>query len=115
MEEHHVPLNSGDSLQNTSDNSIQQSASVTSTSDASRAIQSPSREIHEIKPQELRVSTTGPSHNTTQSTSNPGQSTNTSLSNSNNLNQKSIPAGSTDLAEFGSTKSDDKSESSDRR
>ena len=121
VEEHHVPINSGDSFQNASDNSIQQAASGTSTSDTS-TIQSPSREIQEMKNTELRVSTTGhtPSHNSTQSTSNSFvvQPTTTS-SNSNNLNQKSIPGSSTsvstDITDFGSTKSDDKSENSDRR
>ena len=122
VEEHHVPINSGDSFQNASDNSIQQAASGTSKSDTS-TIQSPSREIQEIKNTELRVSTTGhtPSHNSTQSSSNSFvvQPTTTSLSNSNNLNQKSIPGSSnsvsTEITDFGSNKSDDKSENSDRR
>ena len=121
VEEHHVPINSGDSFQNASDNSIQQAASGTSTSDTS-TIQSPSREVQEMKNTDLRVSTTGhtPSHNSTQSTSNSFvvQPTTTS-SNSNNLNQKSIPGSSTsvstDITDFGSTKSDEKSENSDRR
>ena len=109
VEEHHVPLNSGDSLQHQPENSLQQSASGTSTSDTS-TIQSPSREIHEIK------STTG---NTPATTNSPNIQT-TTLNSSNNLNQKAIPGTSSNISgdrveDFGTTKSDNKSENSDRR
>ena len=115
VEEHHVPLNSGDSLQHQPENSLQQSASGTSTSDTS-TIQSPSREIHEIKSTDMRVSGTG---NTPATTNSPNIQT-TTLNSSNNLNQKAIPGTSSTISgdrveEFGTTKSDNKSENSDRR
>ena len=116
VEEHHVPLNSGDSLQHQPENSLQQSASGTSTSDTS-TIQSPSREIHEIKSTDKRVSGTG---NTPATTNSPNIQT-TNLNSSNNLNQKAIPGTSSTISgdhteDFGTTKkSDNKSENSDRR
>ena len=118
VEEHHLPLNSGDNLQTTSENSIQQSASGTSTSDTS-TIQSPSREIQELKSTELRVSTSGnTSLNSAQSSTNAStvQPSTTSLSTTNNLNHKAVSGSSTSTsADLGSTKSDDKLEIPERR
>ena len=120
VEEHHLPLNTGDNLQTPSENSIQQSASGTSTSDTS-TIQSPSREIQELKSTEARVSNSGntKSHNSAQSSTNTSTvqpSTTSSLSNSNNLNQKTVSGSSTSTsADFGSPKSDGKLENPERR
>ena len=124
VEEPQVPTSSGDTSQNHSESSIQQSTSGTSTSDTS-TIQSPSREIQELKNSDLRASTSGPSSNINNPQSpaitSSVQPSSTSQNSSINLNQKATPGSSTssgavEVVEFGISKSEDKKvDTPDRR
>ena len=112
MEEHQLPLSSGDNTHSQSENSAQHSTSTSETS----TIQSPSREVPELKNTEMRSSTSGTVSGVPSIQSSnvvPISHTPSSQITSSNLNQKKTSGNSTstaaiEIVEFGSNKKEDK-------